>query len=140
MSSPPPSPQPDGPPEVPATTASYIPTQDDQTTGMLSHLVAILAGLIGALIMYLCMTNKTAFVTHHTKESLNFQITLFIIEMGIIFIGIITAIVTGGLALFVTVPLFFVLYLVFLIFEIMACIAANKGEWHSYPFAFRFVK
>jgi uncharacterized Tic20 family protein len=132
--------EPDHTPDLPAAPAEYVATSDDRTTGMLCHLVGILAGIIGAIIMHLCMTNKSPFVAHHTKESLNFQITIFLIEGLVMVVGIITAIVTGGFTFLITIPLFLVLYIIFVVLEVMACIAAHKGQWHHYPLAIRFVK
>lgn len=97
--------------------------------GMLSHLVAILGGIIGAIIMYCCMNNKSAFINHHIRESLNFQLTLVIVEVSLVVIGAVAGILTAGLALLVVVPLFFIIYILFLIWEILACLAANKGQW-----------
>ena len=125
-------------PAVPAAPDGL--TQDDRTTGMLCHLVGILAGIIGALIMHLCMKDRSAFVLHHAKESLNFQITLLIIEFALVIVSIISGLVTFGFAFIVTVPVTIAVIITFLVLEIIACMAASRGEWHRYPFAFRFVK
>ena len=107
---------------------------------MLSHLVAILAGLIGSLVMYLCMNNKSPFVAHHTKEALNFQLTLLIISMSMVVVGGILAFVTLGIALFFLIPLFIAFAIFALVWEIQACMAANRGEWHQYPCTIRFIQ
>lgn len=106
--------------------------------GMLTHLVPILAGPLGAVIMFFSMKGKSPFLDHHTRDSLNFLLTLLLINLALILLGVLLAIVAGRLA-FLVLPLFLIVYIGSLVLEIMACIAANKGLWHRYPCAFRLL-
>lgn len=102
---------------------------DPKTMAMLSHLLAIFAGFLGPLIIYLVNGEKDPFVRHHAAESLNFQITVTI-----------AALVSGLLiCVFVGIVLLPVVVLGALVLEIMAAVAANRGEWYRYPLNIRMV-
>lgn len=99
---------------------------------MLAHLLGIITGFVGPLIIWLLGKDdpRKAFSTDQAKEALNFQITICIGYaisgvLALIFIGVITASVIG---------------IVDLVFCILAALAANKGETYRYPFALRLVK
>lgn len=126
--------------QLPAHAPTGEPTAEDRTSGMLAHLVGILAGIIGALIMHLAITTKSPFVAHHTTESMNFQITLLIVNVILISVSFVVGFLTMGLALFALIPLFFLIYIGALVLEILACVAAHRGQWHRYPFCIRFIR
>ncbi len=106
------------------------PTQDEKTLAILSHILTIVAGFIAPLIIYLLKKDESVFVTEHAKESLNFQITIFI---GYIVSFILMIILIG-------VFLFAVLGLINLIVVIIATIKASEGKPYQYPFNFRFIQ
>ena len=99
---------------------------------MLVHLLMIFTGLVGPLILWLVKKDESAFINHHGKESVNFVITNII---AYVIIMAITA-VTFGLGAFLFIPL----GIVVLIFAILACVAANKGEWYRIPMNIRFIR
>ena len=105
-------------------------TSDEKTMGMLAHILAIVLGFLGPLIIWLMKKDESAFVDYHGKESLNFQITLFIAWIG----AFVLAFVLIG---FLIMP---ILLLLQLIMPIIAGIAANKGEYYKYPATIRLVK
>ena len=49
-------------------------------------------------------------------------------------------IVTMGAGMLIAVPLIIVLSIAAFVFELMACLAANRGEWHRYPMTIRLIK
>ncbi len=104
-----------------------IPTSDEKTMAILSHVLTVVAGFLAPLIIYLIKKDESAFVREHAKESLNFQITAFIIMIGlaITVIGILLIWVVGILAL---------------VFVILATIKASEGKLYKYPFNFRLIK
>ena len=106
------------------------PSKDDCTMAMLCHLLAILTGFIGPLIIWLIKKDTSPFVDDQGKESLNFQITLF---FGYI-IGVVTA------CLIIGYFVIFGLWICSIIFCIMATMAANKGIAYRYPVAVRLIK
>jgi uncharacterized protein len=107
-----------------------MPSQDDRTMAMIGHLLGIVIGFLGPLIIWLVKKDQSAFVDDQGKEGLNFQITVFI----------------GWMVAFVTsfILIGFLLYPVLLIANVVLCIlagvAANKGERYRYPFALRLIK
>jgi uncharacterized protein len=109
---------------------SYIPTSDEKTLAILSHILTFVGGFIAPLIIYLIKKDESEFVSDHAKESLNFQITLcicFIISfiLMIILIGIFLVWILGILDL---------------ILVIIATIRASEGKLYRYPFNFRLIK
>lgn len=106
------------------------PSKDDQTMAMLCHLLGILTGFVGPLIIWLVKKDQSPFVDDQGKEALNFQITLLI---GYIIAGATILLCIGA----IIAPL---VWLASLIFGIMGAMAANKGEAYRYPFALRLIK
>jgi len=103
------------------------PTSDEKTMALLSHVLTLAVGFLAPLIIYLVKKDQSPFVTSHAKESLNFQITIFllIIILFITIIGILLIWVVGILAL---------------VLVIMATIKASEGKLYKYPFSIRLIK
>jgi uncharacterized Tic20 family protein len=106
--------------------------QDQKTMAMLAHLLGIVTGFVGALVIWLINKDKAdaAFVIDQSKEALNFQITMCI---GWIAASALIIVVIG---LF----LYPVLLIANLILCIMAGMKANEGVEYRYPFALRLIK
>ena len=115
----------------PPPTTGEAP-QDQRTMSLLAHLLGIVTGPIGALIIWLVSKDDASkgFVVDQSKEALNFQITVFIA----IVISWILAFVLIGLLL---MPLVGIANRVLCI---IAGIKANNGESYRYPFALRLIK
>jgi uncharacterized Tic20 family protein len=96
---------------------------------VLAQALGIVTGFLGPLVIYLINGEKDPFVRHHAAEALNFQITLLI---GYVVAFVLSLILIGLLLL----PILFVLGIVF---PILAAVAANKGEWYRYPVSIRLV-
>lgn len=106
------------------------PSQDEKNLALLSHIGTLFGSFVVPLVIYLVKKDESEFVTTHAKESLNFQISLFLYMLGsmilmLIFIGIILVL---GLAI------------LSLIGVIMASIAASNGQHYKYPLTIRFLK
>ena len=104
-----------------------VPTSDEKTMALLSHVLTFVAGFIAPLIIYLIKKDESPFVTAHAKESLNFQITVFlaIIVLFISVIGILLVWLVGIAAL---------------VLVIMATIKASEGKLYKYPVNLRLIK
>lgn len=122
------------PPAMPLSVSNAT-TQDDRTMGMLVHLLALLTGIVGVLIIWLVKKDQSRFVDHHGKEALNFQLTVLVASFGLVVIGLLTFV-----GIFIAIPVVWVIAIGALVFEIIACMAANRGEWHRYPMTIRFIK
>lgn len=120
---PPPPPPAAGAPQGYGQQAPVSPS-DARMWGMFAHLGGILIFLIAPLVIYLMYKDRDPFVRRHSAQALNFQIIIAIVELVsiplmIIGIGILTAIAA---------------WVAFLVFSIIAGIAANKGEEYTYPY------
>jgi uncharacterized Tic20 family protein len=105
-------------------------SKDATNMAMLGHLLAIFTGFLGPLIIWLIKKDEVPFVDRHGKEALNFQITVLI------------AMFAAGLLSFVCIGFFLmpIIWLVDMIFCILAALAASRGEEYRYPMAIRLVK
>lgn len=105
----------------------YIPASDEKTFAILSHILTLVAPILAPLIIYLIKKDESKYVSYHAKESLNFQITIMLIVIG----------------LFITVVGILLVWLVgiaALVFVIIATIKANEGKLYKYPFTLRLIK
>jgi uncharacterized Tic20 family protein len=102
----------------------YVPTSDERTIALLSHVLCFVVGILAPLIIYLVKKDESPYVAAHAKESLNFQITFWIV-FCLVFLTVIGIFVVG---IFAT------------ILVIVATIRASEGKLYRYPFTIRFVK
>ena len=128
------NPPPDSPPPTPpaAPTEAGVPSEiksEDKTMAMPCHLLGILTAYVGPLIIWLMKKDQSPFVDDQGKEAVNFQITLAIAH------------VVSGLTICFTFGLLnLVIWVLALVFGIMGCLAANRGEKYRYPIALRLIK
>jgi hypothetical protein len=116
--------------EVTETPKPIEENKDARTFAMLAHLLGIFTCFVGPLVIWLVKKDEHPFVDEQGKEALNFQITIAI------------AFIAASLLSFLCIGflLFPAVGVVNLVFCIMACIAANKGEHYRYPVSLRIVK
>jgi uncharacterized protein len=106
------------------------PNKDDQNLAVLAHLLGIVSGFIGALVIWLSKKDQSVFIEEQAREALNFQITMLI---GFVVAYMLTFILIGALL----IP---VLLITNLVFCILAAIAVSEGKNYKYPFALRLLK
>ena len=105
----------------------YVPTSDEKTLAVLAHVLTLVAPILAPLIIYLIKKDESRFVSFHAKQSLNFQITLMIIVIG----------------LMITIIGLFIIWLVAIaavVLVIIATIKASEGKLYKYPFTIRIIK
>ena len=109
------------------TQPNLVPTSDERTMAILSHILTIIFPFLAPLIIYLIKKDDSKFVEHHAKESLNFQITvvLIVIILFITIIGILLVWIVG---------------IASLVLVIVATIKASDGKLYRYPFSWRLIK
>ncbi|GAA3445245.1 DUF4870 domain-containing protein [Planomonospora venezuelensis] len=96
---------------------------------MLSHVLGLVTGFVGPLVMYLAKKDGSPYVRQQAAEALNFQLTLMI--------GYLASIVLAfALIGFLLMP---VIWIGSVIFMVIAAVAANRGERYRYPINIRFV-
>jgi uncharacterized Tic20 family protein len=112
--------------------------KNERQWGMACHLSALVgyllpvpsANLLGPLIIWLIKREEGAFVDEQGKESLNFQISIFIYAIGcgiLMLIGI-------GMLLFLPLAIFG------FVCPIIAAVKASEGVAYRYPLCIRFIK
>lgn len=101
-------------------------TQPSGHTGMaaLAHLSALVASFIGPLVILLLADDDDELVRENAKNSLNFQIMIFI---AVLISGALTIVLIGLLLL----P---IIAIVDLVLVIIATVKANDGQVYSYPY------
>lgn len=113
-----------------------VPNRDERTWGMLCHLGIFighfipLGNFLAPLIIWLMKREESDFVNHHGKESLNFQISIFI-YLAIAFVF--TFVLIGF-------PFLIGLWIFSLVIVIIAGLKANDGQYYRYPLTIRFIK
>lgn len=107
------------------------PTSDERTLGILSHILSIVpgVGILGPLVIYL-IKKDSQFVGENAKESLNFQITVY---LALIVGGILTVVFIGLLILCAV-------GIADLVLVIIATIKASENKIYRYPFNLRLIK
>ena len=118
------------PPPPPSSGVQPMSDSDARLWAMLGQLSGIILGFIGPLIVMLVFGPRNAFVKKESTEALNFQITVLIgylvsFVLMLVFIGII---------------LFFVVWILAIVFCVIAAVKNNQGIEYRYPINIRFVK
>lgn len=121
---------------IPPQIDPFAVSEDDRTLGMLIHLLGLLTGFIGILILWLVKKDQSRFVDYHGKEAINFQLTLLIAVMVLVAFIIMTL----GIGMIIAMPIIGGIGIGATVLEIIACVAASRGEWHRYPLTIRFIK
>ena len=85
---------------------------------------------LAPLIIWLLKKGEDAYTEQHAKESLNFQITYLIFAV----VSYISIFLIVGFILFPAV------IITYLVFSILACVKAYKGEAYRIPICIRFIK
>ena len=98
---------------------------------MLAHLLAIVTGFVGPLVIWLIKKDQSPFVSDQGREALNFEITVLI--------GWVAAIVIHALTC-VGAILYPALFVANLVFCLMAAMKAKDGIAYRYPVNLRLIK
>ena len=122
---------------VDETPVPEMPDRDTRMWAMFCHLagLALLIGIpaaniLGPLIIWQIKKEQHPFIDAHGKESMNFQISMFIYGL------------VAGLLIFVCVGMVLLPAVIVadIIFVIIAGIKANDGQAYRYPLTIRFIK
>lgn len=104
-------------------------TTDENTWGMLAHVLCLFTWFIGPLIIYMVKGNESAKVKANSAEALNFELSLtlasivaFVLIFMLVGILLLPVIAVAGL-----------------VFPIIGAVKANNGEVYRYPVTIRFV-
>lgn len=105
-------------------------SQDSRNMAMLCHLLGLFTSFVGPLILWLMKKDEDKFVDSQGKEALNFQITVII------------AGIAAGLLSFICIGILIAIAVSIcdIVFCILACVAASKGQDYRYPVSLRLIK
>ena len=118
------------PPQPYVAQQQPLSDSDQRLWATLTHISIPFFGFVGPLIAYLVLKDRSAFLKESTTEALNFSI---LFSIAITVSSILTAAVIGAFLL----P---IVWVVAIVFCILAAIRSNKGEAYRYPLNWRLVK
>ena len=95
---------------------------------MLAHLLGIVSGPIGALVIYIVKKNDD-FVGDASRQAINFQLSVLIVE------------IIGGILVFVLIGVWIILaaQILNVVFCILAAAQASEGVKYRYPLSLRLI-
>lgn len=130
---PPSSSEPSAPPSQPPESDPAVVdhSTDDRNFAMLTHLSGLLLSFIVPLVVWLMHKDQPekSYLVAEAKEALNFQITVLI---GYVVCWVLTIIVIGAFLL----P---ILWVINLVFCLIAAIQVSSSGTYRYPFGLRLV-
>jgi uncharacterized Tic20 family protein len=135
---PPPSPPPPPPPGAPPVSPPRGPGGASQAWAMAAHLSALIdlalsffipIGWLPPLVIWLAFKDSDAYVEHHSRESLQFQISLLLW-------GLLAWVLVCCL---IGIPMLLALWLFKLVAVIIAAVQAAQGVRFRYPLTWRFL-
>ena len=123
-------------------------TRTEVNLSMWCHLIPVLAtvtglgtlGFLGPLLIQQTNTLQSAFLERHSRESLNFQISM-LIDYGVCAIlTILVGVLTQGLGFILAIPILGILIIGSLALGIVGTIKAVNGEHFDYRISIKFIK
>jgi uncharacterized Tic20 family protein len=105
------------------------PSNDDKNIATVTHLGGTVFSFIPSLIVWILKKDDSQYIADQAKEALNFQITVLIA----LFISQLLIWLLIGLIL---LP---IVWLVNIVFCIIAAISTSKGETYRYPLCLRLI-
>ncbi len=115
--------------EVTTNQMDTIPSNDDKNIATITHIGGTVFSFVPALIVWILKKDENPYIEDQAKEALNFQITMVLAYM---LAGVLSWILIG----LIFFPVIWVLNIVFCI---IAAISTSKGETYRYPFALRLI-
>lgn len=103
--------------------------EEQRILAVLAHALGIFTSFIGALVILLLADETKPIAKEHAKEALNFQITVILANF---ISGILVIVGIGVLGLMA-------IYILNIVFCIMAAVAASNNQDYRYPVTIRFI-
>jgi uncharacterized protein len=111
------------------STDLQAPSSDDKNIATVTHLGGTVFSFIPGLLVWILKKDDSAYVADQAKEALNFQISVLIASF-------VASILIWLIIGFVLLP---IIWMVNIIFCIIAAIASSKGELYRYPLCLRLI-
>jgi len=105
------------------------PSNDDKNIATITHLGGTVFTFIPSLIVWILKKDDNAYIADQAKEALNFQISVLL------------AYLVSWMLAFILIGFLFVgiVWLVNIVFCIIAAISTSKGETYRYPLCLRLI-
>ena len=103
---------------------------------------AAVFGFVGPLLVWLFKRDEHPFIDHHTKEALNFQLTVLVVLVLSVVLAIpavIFGVLTLGIGLLLIGALAVVALVAWIVLPIIGAVKASNGEGYRYPLTIRFI-
>jgi uncharacterized protein len=100
---------------------------------VLSYLGIPFLLFLPALAVYLTTPRASDFVRRHAAQALNLSITLLLYNISAVILGGLLALDTVTAAVLITVPLLAALWIVTLVYLVLAAVAASRGDDYRIP-------
>ena len=110
-------------------TPSAAPSSDDKNIATVTHLGGTVFSFVPGLLVWILKKDDSAYLADQAKEALNFQITILIASFA-------AAILMWLLIGFILLP---IVWLLNVVFCIIAAISTSKGETYRYPLCLRLI-
>jgi uncharacterized Tic20 family protein len=133
----------------PAAAAQPLSPADEKLWSTLAHIGNII-GFLPSLLIFLILGPRSPRVRQESKEALNFVITAIIAYIALLILGAIITVlyistpsgvdvIFGLLGLLINLAEFAV-WVLLVVFSIVAAVRVNNGGSYSYPIALRLIK
>lgn len=127
----------------PPNRASGLPG-DARTWALAAHLSAFLGAwvalaFLGPLIVWLLKRDEDPFINHHSREALNFNISVAIYGVVLAILAIPIGVLTLGLGFIPLILIGGALGIFWIVLTIIAAVSASNGELYRYPLTIRLV-
>ena len=113
----------------PIAPPSVNPSSDDKNIATVTHLGGTVFSFVPGLLVWILKKDDSAYLADQAKEALNFQITILIASFA-------AAILMWLLIGFILLP---IVWLLNVVFCIIAAISTSKGETYRYPLCLRLI-
>lgn len=110
-------------------TELFSPSNDDKNIATVTHLGGTVFSFIPGLLVWALKKDDSPYIADQAKEALNFQISVLIAQF---IAGILVMILVG----FIFIG---IIWLLNIVFCILAAISTSKGETYRYPFCLRLI-
>lgn len=106
-----------------------MPSNDDKNIATITHIGGTVFSFVPSLIVWILKKDENPYIEDQAKEALNFQITMVLAYM------------LAGVLSWVLIGLIFfpVIWVLNIVFCIIAAISTSKGETYRYPFCLRLI-
>ena len=115
--------------EIKTNSSNLTRSNDEKNIATVTHLGGTVFAFFPALIVWILKKDDSEYIADQAKEALNFQISM---ALAYTLAGILSWILIG----LIFFPIIWVLNIVFCI---IAAISTSKGETYRYPFALRLI-